>query len=291
MAPAHGRHPLRLAIAMHCSLSRATTDFYSAGIMRGIQIGLAEKRFEATVSFIETWSAEELAQMMGKSVSGVLLVAPHESRLSEIESLAKLPMPTVVVGSSWPTSHVPTVDSDNFQGMEAALASLLQMGHTKIACIYAWPELSNHRDRLRAFRLFMARQQLVVKGDWIAEATPDEEYGKPLHCPSLRTLLGAANRPTAIMATDYQIVPLLVHAAEAADLNIPDDLSIITFDDPFPMMNVKWPLTTVDQPLTEMGKTAVGNLIALCKNPMAGSDSMLQMTLNMRQSCAPPREK
>ena len=280
--------PLSLVLGTHCSLTRASADFYSAGIMRGVQAVLGLRRFAATASFVEDWSPEEIADRLGKSVSGILLIAPQESRRQAIADLASMNVPTVVVGASWPTAHVPTVDCDNFQGMQASLDYLISLGHRRIACLYAWPDASNHRDRLQAFRLHTARSGITPPSDWIAEAFPSKPLVRaPMACPALPAMLSSTDRPTAIVVTDYQIVSLLAEAAASLGLAIPADLSVVSFDDPAPSARLTAALTTIDQPLEEMGKAALELLIDICSRELPRSDILLPMTLNVRNSCAP----
>lgn len=290
VAPRRRMGTRHLAVVMHCSLARTTQDTYSAGVMRGIQSALVPLGFDHSVTFLENWRPDELAVIPRERLSGVLLVAPQESRWPAINRLSDLRVPAVVVGASWPAARVPTVDCDNFGGTSAAVEYLCSLGHTHIGCLYAWTDSSNHRDRLQAFRQVAARHGLPLRPHWMGEASvhADRPHAQAVR-DAVRRWLSAPDRPSAVLVTDYQIVSVLMRVAGECGVRIPEDLSVIGFDDPFPASPFDIPLTTVEQPLAELGRSGVERLLALCEgrgNDLAGE--YLPMRLVVRESCAVP---
>lgn len=281
---------LRLAIVLHCSLAVATKGYYYEGLMRGIRATLAPLGFEHSISFIDEWHPEVLAGMPRERLSGILVMAPSAARWNDIENLWRFGIPTVALGASWPGANVPTVDSDNVSGMRALMQYLFDLGHTRIGSVFSTGNYSNHRDRHETYLQFLKQHGLPLREDWLIawrafEREPDEDVEK-----RLRRFLNAPDRPTAVVTVDYDVAATLLRLAREEGLQIPGDLSIAGFDDPFSAACLNPPLTTVAQPLEEMGVVATEKLVALCQGVKeAAKPETLPTQLVVRASCAPPK--
>jgi LacI family transcriptional regulator len=206
-------------------------------------------------------SAQEGPGALGRSwvdavasrrTGGLILVV---SELSE-EQAARLrarSIPFVVVDPAGePAPGVPSVGATNWNGGLTATRHLLELGHRRVGMIGGPPKVLCSRAREDGYRTALTTAglpvdpQLIRHGDFHVERAYQEG----------RALLSLPDRPTAIFAgSDLQAFGLY-EAARVLGLRVPDDLSVIGFDD-LPMARWAWPpLTTIRQPLTEMAATA-----------------------------------
>ena len=277
-----------LAVVMHSSLKDVMTpsDYYTESLVHGIQAALAPHGFDYSLSFLGEWHPNVLAAMPRTKLSGVLMMAPPSNRWNDIERLWELGLPVVVLGASWPDSKVPTVGSDNRGGTHEALRHLLQLGHRKIGFIYPSLLWSDHRNRLNAYHDFMSSHNLPVNPEWVVESQLDDAEND---VAVLKKLLESPNRPTAIFAGNYYSGALLLHLCQQMGISVPDDLSVVAFDDPFSASLLTPPLSTVTQPLREMGAAAMKHLLTLVEGqPFNHPLTTFPSRLMLRQSTTVP---
>lgn len=169
-------------------------------------------------------------------------------------------IPFVLVDPTGDPGHdFPSVVASNWSGGLSATRHLLDLGHRRIATITGPHRMLSSRARLDGYRAAMDAAEVPVDPDLICEGTFHPENGLDFG----RTLLALPDPPTAVVThNDAQAMGLYQAAAEAG-VRIPDDLSVVGFDD-LPITNWLTPaLTTVHQPLTEMAVAAANMAIAL----------------------------
>ena len=166
-----------------------------------------------------------------------------------------------------------------------AIDHLIGLGHRRIGFITGKPGVSSARERLAGYRDALRDadipydHKLVVTGDFL------EERGYQ----ATEQLLALEQRPTAIFTSADTAAIGAIKASRAAGLRVPDDISIVGFDDIPEASLVMPPLTTVRQPLMEMGTTAVRLLQRLMDEPeMTPRRTELDVELVVRGSTAPP---
>ncbi len=181
---------------------------------------------------------------------------------------------------------VPFVGATNWRGGQSAAQHLIGLGHRRIAMISGPADVLCCQARQAGYETAMRTAGLPVDPDLIAVAPLTREGG----CAAARSLLARSPRPTAVFASnDLQALGVYQAAREAA-LRIPEDLSVVGFDD---LPVVAWadpPLTTVHQPLTEMAAAATELALALGRGqepPQIGVE--IATTLTVRDSTAPPK--
>ncbi|MFC6093090.1 substrate-binding domain-containing protein [Saccharothrix lopnurensis] len=181
---------------------------------------------------------------------------------------------------------VPVVGSANRVGGEAATRHLVELGHRRIAVISGPMRLPCSRARVEGFRGALAAGGLSAAPDHVRygefRATSGYRHGLEL--------LGRPDRPTAVFAgSDYQALGVM-RAAHELGLSVPDDLSVVGYDD---LSINEWsgpPLTTVRQPLRDMGAVAARMAITLARGQRPPHERIdLATELVVRQSTAPPR--
>lgn len=199
--------------------------------------------------------------------------------------------PVVAVDPHTGPSSLPTVASDNLKGAITATEYLIGLGHRRIGFLAGRPDLESARLREQGFRQAMAAAGLPVETDLVRVGNyAQESTGEPAR---QMLTLPAERRPTAVFAAnDISALETMRVAAELG-LRIPDELSVIGFDN-IPESALSQPgLTTIEQPLQQMGYEAVRILIGLIGGGAApGADLSLTLptTLVVRQSCWQPRE-
>ncbi|WP_063784452.1 LacI family DNA-binding transcriptional regulator [Streptomyces sp. SBT349] len=217
---------------------------------------------------------------------GVILVLSR-ARHDETAALAGLPAPLILldpVGTSDPT--VPTVGATNWSGGAAATRHLLELGHRRIAFIGGPPAmrctLERHEGYLAAHREFslLPGPALTRYGDFLV--TGGAEHGA--------ALLDLTDPPTAVFAGSDSQAAGVYQAARERGLRIPEDVSVVGFDDAGLGTMLAPPLTTVRQPLLEMATEGVRLIVQERSRPgsTAGRRVELATSLVVRHSTAPP---
>jgi LacI family xylobiose transport system transcriptional regulator len=182
-------------------------------------------------------------------------------------------------------ADVPSVGAANWLGAVLATQHLIGLGHTRIAAMTGPPDMLSSRSRLSGYRTAMAEARLTTPDTYVVASA---NYHKPEAVVLGRALLGLAEPPTAIFAgNDVQAMGVYDAAADHG-LRIPDDLSVIGFDDLEIAELADPPLTTVRQPLREMAALALE--IALDAGPFHGAGTRIDLatTLVLRGSTAAP---
>jgi LacI family transcriptional regulator len=199
--------------------------------------------------------------MHGRS-DGSLLILPDESN-EELEDLLDKGYRYVVVDPMWKLAErIPSVSAAHNSGADQAMRHLLDLGHRRIAAVTGPAGWLATEDRRRGYHAalvgagIMPDPALEVEGD--LEVTGGLAAGN--------RLFGLGDPPTAVFAFNDLSAIGVMQAARAHGLRVPEDVSIVGFDDVEYATIVTPTLTTVRQPLEEMGRTAVRMLIRLLEN-------------------------
>jgi DNA-binding LacI/PurR family transcriptional regulator len=195
-------------------------------------------------------------------------------------------VPVVLVDPSGePEQWVPSVGADNWSGGLTATRHLLGLGHRRIAVITGPDGVLSSRARLDGFRAAMDGADVAIDPTLVRVGGFEIEDGVRIG----RELLALPSRPTAVFAFNDGMAVGLYQAVAEAGLRIPDDLSVVGFDD---LPDARWmipKLTTVRQPLAEMAAQAARILLALVRGEApAASRTMLATELVVRASTGPP---
>jgi DNA-binding LacI/PurR family transcriptional regulator len=261
---------------------------YSLEVIRGVEEELEEVGLSVVVSAVhgeQKRARKWLESLQARSTTGAILVL-WNTDLRELATLRALRIPFVVL-DPWgvPDPDVASVGATNFQGSYEAVEHLVALGHRRVAFIGGSSTLPASRARQAGYRAALESRGLEVDPDMIADGNFLLEGG---YQHGLR-LLALTDRPTAIFAgTDMQAMGVY-RAARERGLRIPEDLSVVGFDD-IPMAELAGPpLTTVRQPLAEMGAVAARQLARIRDGePLKSLRIELATTLVVRQSTAEP---
>jgi LacI family transcriptional regulator len=235
---------------------------YFSTILAGITEALAEREMWTLVCPTRQEHDREvsvLKRLMLSEMVGALLLLPEESP-DELRRLREDGLVFVVVDPLHDVGQdIPVVSADNFAGAYQATAHLLRLGHRRIGVITGRGDGTATRARLQGH--YAALAEAGVMPDPMLEAEAD--FLVPGGAAGAERLLGLAAPPTAIFAFNDSMAIGALHAARARGLRLPDDLSVVGFDDT-PEAEAAHPaLTTVHQPLRELGRMAVSLLVRL----------------------------
>ena len=266
--------------------SVAVANPYAFTIFQGIVAGAADAGYNVTL-FTEPWhDAERSAGILrDRSTDGVVLIAVTTDS-DVLASVTASKLPAVMVSSSSGDYDIPSVDVNNRMGARMATEHLLALGHRRIAHLSGDENLVNAAERREAFSMTMAAAGFPVSSDHL----PSGSYEAVSGLERTRMLLALPAPPTAIFAANDTLAIAAINAARDAGIDVPGRLSVIGFDD-IPNLSLAAPgLTTIRQPLTEIGKAGANALIELLESGHVALERRLfNPELVVRNSTAAPR--
>lgn len=201
--------------------------------------------------------------LLDRHVDALCLVAPNtDSQLPRL--LRKARMPFVVVGVTNPGRGISWLDVDNEAGARLAVDCLARHGHRRIAHFAGPASQKAALERRCAFEEAMEERRIPVRPDWIVPCGFDTTRARQ---EALR-LLAQRDRPTAIFAAHDETAMGVLSAARDLGIRVPEDLSVIGFDDIREAAFVNPPLTTIRQPSREIGYAAAKGLVGMLDGSM-----------------------
>ena len=224
--------------------------------------------------------------MISKQVDGVIYIQATPDATA-VRRLLERRIPTVAVDREIPNLEIDCVVADNFEGSKAATEHLLGLGHRRIGCFVRASSLSDATERLRGYQAAMAQAGLPATPDLFVSGGHGYEDGRK----AMTQLLGGVTRPTAVLAYPDTMAIGAIRATLDAGLRVPEDVSVVGFDDIPASAFIHPPLTTVSMPKWELGQRAAEVLLTRIQGGDAGHPPqrlVLPTTLIVRESTAPP---
>jgi LacI family transcriptional regulator len=262
---------------------------YFASILSGAAEALYEHDMRVVLCPTQHSRAREVSlldRLAHGETDGAILVLPEESS-DELSALASHGYRFVVVDPLRDLAMgIPVVSSANSSGAAQATRHLLALGHRRIGVISGPEGWTANEERLRGHHGALAGAGVLPDPALVRYSNFRVDGGRA----AADSLLDAADRPTAIFAFNDNMAIGAVQAARARGLRLPADLSVVGFDDTSESLIVVPALTTVRQPLAELGRIAVSILLRQVENrrfePLRVE---LETTLVVRDStCQPP---
>ncbi|MGQ9489678.1 MAG: LacI family DNA-binding transcriptional regulator [Anaerolineae bacterium] len=230
--------------------------------------------------------ARELANinvLLGKQVDGLILAAVGLGS-RDLEQVLRA-APAVVVDRNLPGVEVDTLLVDNLGGGRQATRYLIELGHRRIGCITGPSTTTPSAERVTGYRAALAEAGIPVDENLIARGDFQFAGGYA----GAQALLALSEPPTAIFACNDLMAMGAIAAAAANGLRVPADLSIIGFDNSTLAAYTTPALTTVAQPIAEIGRLATEMVIQRSQTPDAARQRRILSTqLVVRQSTCPP---
>lgn len=263
-------------------LVTATSNPFFAEVVAGVEQYCNQHQYNLIISSTDG-NEERLQQniqtLIQKQVDGLLLMY-SDARNAIVKQLnVQLPM---VIMDWWPTAmNADKIYENSEFGAYLATKTLIEQGHKKIAIITGKLDKSLASNRLIGYQKALQDARLTSHPDWIIESHFDFEGG----VEGMKKLLQCAERPTAIFACSDTIAVGVYQVAWQNGLRIPEDISVIGYDNIMLSQYLTPPLTTIHQPKAELGKLAVETLLQRIKAPEQEYKTlMLEPQLIERQS-------
>jgi LacI family transcriptional regulator len=250
-----------------------------AEISRGAEAESAEHGY---ILLVITGSIFDRLRVLDGRVDGLLYAIATSEPLGRVRT-PDAP-PSLLVNRHEPGMG-PSVTVDDESAAALATAHLADLGHTQIGHISGPRHVDTSRRRASGFSGELSRRGIAVAADWIVPSTFDERGGYA----AATELLTRRPRPTAIMVANTRAAIGAIAAASSLGISIPQDLSIVGFDDIPVAEFLVPPLTTLRRPLAAMGARAVQLVLDLIDGQSVESE-MLEAPneLVVRGSTAPP---
>ena len=235
------------------------SPFYGAAL-RGIEVELGSAGY-SPLFMSGHWRADEEARcidvLRSRRVDGLIVLTGRLAD-SALRSLARS-LPVVVTGRSLKASNLLSMDFDNREGARQATQHLIDLGHRRIAFISGDPEHPDAVDRQQGYRSAIEAAGLRFDPALVAPGNFSEHSG----LLAVERLLASRTRFSAIFAANDQMAFGASLGLYRRGLRVPDDVSLVGFDDVAGSVYMVPPLTTVHNPIQEIGELAARAMLSL----------------------------
>ena len=226
-----------------------------------------------------------LERLLRAGAQGIVYMSVFTRRLELDPVFDALPVPLVLLNCYTSNERFPSVVPDEINGGRMATSVLVDLGHRRIGTIVGETFMEAAQDRLAGYRKALTKagieydDDLVVAGSW----TPSSGY------EATRKLLSLPQRPTAIFCQNDKMAVGCFDAIRDAGLRIPDDISVIGYDDDELGLHLRPQLTTLDLPHRAMGAWAVRQIEKQSQGSIvSGRVNRIPCSLVTRHSCSGP---
>lgn len=222
---------------------------------------------------------DAIQRLQDQHVDGLIMMTnqPDDGTLA---ALLRMEQNVVLLDEDIPGVSLPRVFVQNEEGTYIATRHLIDSGHREIAIVSGPQDLMSVRERLAGFERAMNEAGLPIRPGWVLLGDYGRQYGRA----AANLLLAGTPRPTAIMACSDYIAIGIVEATRQMNLSVPADISLVSFDDTPLAELIDPPLTAVRQPISEMGRVAFGQLLALMNKTEVVPETRLPVDLILRKS-------
>lgn len=239
---------------------------------------------EACSEEASDWAEELVAFCKQSQLRGLVLPPPLCDNPEVLKAASKLSLPSVRVSPSRHNESFVSIRIDEYRASYEMTRKLIEMGHKDIGFLKGPENQDGAMQRYAGFEDAMQQAGMAINQRWIESGDfapgPARIAGKKI--------LARKSRPTAIFASNDDMAAGLYTAAHEAGLSIPDDISIVGFDDQ-PIAQSLWPsLTTVHQPIIDMAARAVSLIATKDTTSPQSRDIIFPFEIVMRGSLAGP---
>ena len=263
---------------------------YPQAVYGGVVRGLESTAMQANYSMLyASVQEDEIPQIIANGqVRGVILLGGCSANDRLAQELTRRKFPCVLLDNHIPNLAVDSVLADNELGGYQALSHLADLGHTNIAIIEGPSKYHTLVDRKLGALKAAQQRSIIISPEYcqpsISSGFPHKGYRE------MKELLRLKQRPTAVFAVSDRAAFGALDAIKEAGLRVPDDISVVGFDDEIWAEHAKPPLTTIRYPRHEMGALAMERLLRRIEDLSAPVQRIhLHTELVVRASSAAPR--
>ncbi|MCD9020878.1 GntR family transcriptional regulator [Cohnella silvisoli] len=246
-------------------ITTSISDYIFPSIVRGVEAALKNKGYRLLLSSTDhrkDRERESLEMMLSHSVCG-LIVEPTKSaegnpNFDNYLAIEDHGIPMLMINESYPDLEYPSVRVDDDAGGLMAANYVLELGHRRVAGFFKTDDLQGVR-RMKGFIRACREYHLPADASTIIRYSTEDKGERPQSM--LRELLTSESPPTAIVCYNDQLAVSLLDTIRDLGLRIPEDLSIIGYDDSFLATATEIKLTTIEHPKSALGEKAATLLI------------------------------
>ncbi|WAL65798.1 LacI family DNA-binding transcriptional regulator [Amycolatopsis cynarae] len=257
---------------------------YFAALMQAIEREAASAGYTVLLADThDTVSTEQdtVRALRSRRVEGLLLT-PSPGDGAVIGELVSLGAPVVLVDRVTTRTDVDQVGSESIQSTSALTEHLAALGHRRIGMVSGTPGLSTSEERILGYRLGLGRGGLA----WNAELVAPGHSSKTGGAAAFAALMDLPEPPTALVVANDSMMVGVLHEARRRGVRVGRDLAVVGYDDAEWADLVDPPLTTMAQPIEEIGRRAVRLLLARIIDPGRPPETLrLPPRLMHRNSC------
>jgi DNA-binding LacI/PurR family transcriptional regulator len=260
-------------------------DPFIAEVVRGAEENALDNGYSVILCNCNAEPERELAcvrTLQEKRVDAIIVTSSRVGSLY-VPLLEELGVPIVLVNNQHEGSYVYSVRIDNLAGGRLAGEYLLSLGHRHIAYIAGPSDAHASTERLEGCRSALHERGLDIPDEWVAPGNDCTDGGQV----GANLLLQRSPRPTAIFCYNDMTAIGALRAVKSAGLRVPDDISLVGYDDIAFAAFVDPPLTTVAQDKYTLGQRAMDLALNLLNGEEEVGDTVLTPYLVERASCAP----
>jgi len=252
-------------------------SYYALEIIRGIGTICENLKIDLLLHITHPRTNLNLSNVGGIIFAEVL------SERKQLEEAVGLNIPIVVINNLIKDLKVSCITINNKQGAKEGVDYLLDLGHRAIAYISGGILTQAAKDRTQGYKLALTARNIPLRGEFVIEG----DYSRKSARDAAEKLLSLKNKPTAIFVASDDMAQEAISVILEKGLSVPQDISVVGFDDNPISIYGAVPLTTVRQPLMVMAQTAVKELDLLMKEEGKISKICLPTKLIIRDSCLP----
>jgi len=267
-------------------ISDITASFWTT-MVRGMQDRAARDGYSIIVCNSDEEAHAErasLAALVERSIDG-LIICPTLGNHSYLKKLSRAGTPLVFVDRKLPSVIAPSIRVDNRAGAKEAVSYLLSLGHRRIGVIRGIDGVETSDERYAGYLEALSDAKVSLQPSLVKEG----RFSKNKAFEATRELLQAKARPSAIFVCNELMASGCMLALKEAGVRIPQDLSLVVFDDPVWAAYTSPPITGMSQPSYTMGILAFDYLLTQIARPKKSAprmdDVILKTTLVIRESC------
>ncbi|MFP4547584.1 MAG: LacI family DNA-binding transcriptional regulator [Fidelibacterota bacterium] len=234
-------------------------DNYIAHVLSGVSEVLKDRDYRIMLFPIDVENEFEVLNLaQGNLVDGLILLKISD-RDKYVKHLSESSLPCIRINNRVDDDNVNFIDSENIKGAKLAMEYLYRKGHRKIGFICGKLDETNGMDRFVGYKESLDELGLEYNEDWVIQG----EFDKDMAYDNTEKILQLENRPTAIFSSDDYMALGVIEKLKENGYRVPGDFAVVGFDDIDIASILKPELTTIRQPMHELGSEAAILLLKL----------------------------
>jgi LacI family repressor for deo operon, udp, cdd, tsx, nupC, and nupG len=263
-------------------------DLFAAGVVSGIETVAGDHGYSV---FLANSNADPEREMRvvrtfeERRVDGIIVTASRVGAL-HLPLLSRMKVPIVLLNNQHPSEFVHSVMIENLSASYEATRHLIELGHRRIAYIGDRNGRQSDTERFGGYRQALDSGQIQFQPELVVYGSGTPESGME----AMAALLGFAEPPTAVFCYDDMTALGAMRQIHASGLRVPRDISVVGFDDLSIVQFTEPPLTTIRQPMSEMGRLAMEAVLDLLGGSGSTHEIKVRGELIVRASTSPPND-